>query len=535
MTGIGEYDLELSSTKQNLQQIKDADKLEHLGYKQELKRSLGFWSMVGFSFSILNCWSAMAGSLASSMLNGGPAVLIWGWVGCCAFSLLVALCMADMCSAYPVAGGQYSWCLMMAKGTKWGRAVSFACGWIQMGGLIAMSAVGAYLPANSFAALAQMNHPEYAIQDWHVALIALGCLVMWVSVSMFGVKFISQISTASLWWSLLGFVICTVVVLARAPSFEPPSFVFASTIYNEGGWPGQNMAIILGIMQPAFGIATYDSVAHLSEETEDATKQCPRALVMSVLIGFTTCLAFLIAVLFCVQDLDGVINTPTGVPIFAIFLQATKNKAAATCLGVVILGTQVFSGISLITETSRSVYAFARDGAFPKYTNEYLMQVSKTFDVPVIAMLFVSVICAGLICILFGSSTAFFTVMSIATTGLYISYFMCVAVFMVRRKHKLEGYYNLGKWALWLQIPACLYLVFCIIFMFFPTTIPVDAGNMNYNCAAIGIIAVLALISWFCGAKTSFIETVEALEPAGVVEAVDVTPNYSDNNSVEKK
>lgn len=534
MVGIGEYDLELSSTKQNLQQVKDADKLEHLGYKQELKRSLGFWSMVGFSFSILSCWSAMAGSLASSMLNGGPAVLIWGWLGCCAFSLFVALCMADMCSAYPVAGGQYSWCLMLAKGTKWGRAVSFACGWIQMGGLVAMTAVSAYLPANSLAAFAQLNFPDYTIEDWHVALIALGCLIFHLMVSMFGVKIISPISTTALWWSIGGFIICTVVTLARSPSFQPPSFVFSSTIYNQGGWPGQNMAIVLGIMQPAFGIATYDSVAHLSEETEDAEKQCPRALVMSVLIGFVTCFAFLIAVLFCVQDLDAVVNTPTGVPILEIFYQATNNKAAATCLGVVIYGTQIFSGISLITETSRSVYAFARDGAFPKYTNEYLMKVSKTLDVPVIAMLFVCVIAAGLICILFGSSTAFFTVMDIATTGLYISYFMCVAVFMVRRKHKIAGYYNLGKWALWCQIPACLYLFFCIIFMFFPTTIPVDAGNMNYNCAAIGIIAILAVISWFCGAKTSFIETIESLEPSGVVEAIDV-PDYSESNSVEKK
>ena len=133
MVGIGEYDLELSSTKQNLQQVKDADKLEHLGYKQELKRSLGFWSMVGFSFSILSCWSAMAGSLASSMLNGGPAVLIWGWLGCCAFSLFVALCMADMCSAYPVAGvgkgyqmGQS--CIVCVRLDSNGRSCGDDCG-----------------------------------------------------------------------------------------------------------------------------------------------------------------------------------------------------------------------------------------------------------------------------------------------------------------------------------------------------------------------------------------------------------------------
>lgn len=36
-------------------------------------------------------------------------VMIWGWVGISLFSLAVAYSLAEMCSEYPVAGGQYSW------------------------------------------------------------------------------------------------------------------------------------------------------------------------------------------------------------------------------------------------------------------------------------------------------------------------------------------------------------------------------------------------------------------------------------------
>lgn len=530
---MSDYDLETTSTKQNLQQIKDASNLEHLGYKQELKRKMGFWSMLGFSYTLLNSWSVMAGSLASVMLNGGPAVLIWGWIGACGLSIFVALCMADLCSAYPVAGGQYSWCLMLAKNTKWGRAVSFACGWIQMGGLVAMVSVSFYLPGSSIAALATLNYPDYVAQDWQIALMGICCAVVTVFVAMFCNRVLPYMASAAMWWNLGAFIICTVVILARAPSFQPASFVFTHTISGEG-WPGLNMSIILGLMQCAFGISTYDSVAHLSEETEDAEKQCPRAMVMCVLVALVTCLAFMLALCFVIQDLDAVVNTPTGYPLLEIFRQATQNDNAATCLGVAVLVTQIFALFSMATETSRSVYAFARDGAFPWKTNKYLMMVSHRFDVPWVAMIFIIIVAAGLVCILFGSSTAYFTVLSIATVGLYISYLLCIGVFMIRRKHKIQGYYNLGKWALWAQIPACLYLVFCIIFMFFPTTIPVTGNNMNYTCVAVGIIIILALISWFGGGYKTYIHNVEILEPLGVVEAVEADQS-SAKQSVEKK
>lgn len=37
---------------------------------------------------------------------GGPPVMIWGWLGICCVALCVAYSMAEMCSEYPVAGGQ---------------------------------------------------------------------------------------------------------------------------------------------------------------------------------------------------------------------------------------------------------------------------------------------------------------------------------------------------------------------------------------------------------------------------------------------
>lgn len=82
--------------------------LNEFGYEQKLKRSFTFFGMIGFAFSVLTCWTALAGSLIVAIGAGGPPVIIYSWIGVCLFSLAVAYSFAEICSAFPVAGGQVS-------------------------------------------------------------------------------------------------------------------------------------------------------------------------------------------------------------------------------------------------------------------------------------------------------------------------------------------------------------------------------------------------------------------------------------------
>lgn len=85
------------------QPIEDTLTLESFGYRQDLKRSLTTFGMIGFAFSNLTCWTALAGSLIVAIGAGGPPVIIYSWLGVCVFSLAVAYSFAEVCSAYPVA------------------------------------------------------------------------------------------------------------------------------------------------------------------------------------------------------------------------------------------------------------------------------------------------------------------------------------------------------------------------------------------------------------------------------------------------
>lgn len=94
--------------------------------------------------------------------------------------------------------------------------------------------------------------------------------------------------------------------------------------------------------------------------------EVPRAMIGAISIGLAAAMCFLISVLFCITNIDEVsaekqhhrrnvvreetdprtkkvIETPTGVPILAIFYQATGSRAAATALTMFIVVSLFFA------------------------------------------------------------------------------------------------------------------------------------------------------------------------------------------------
>jgi amino acid transporter len=278
-------------------------------------------------------------------------------------------------------------------------------------------------------------------------------------------------------------------------------------------------------MQCAYGMCCYDAPAHMSEEMTNATRDAPRAMVLSVIIGFFTGLVYILVVLFSIVDIQAVSESPTGVPLLEIFYQATRSTAGALSLQALLLLNQLFAANALLVEGSRSVYAFARDGAFPRVINDRLKHVHETLDVPVWAILASALMQCIFVALLFGSSAAFFTVLSVATTGLFLSYLIAICVAMFNRKHFVtERAYDLGKMGIPCNIIASVYLIFICIFFFFPTYMPVSGSNMNYASAAVGIIAVVGLLCWFLGGRKTYAKQfLVEIDAVQVDESVEIT------------
>jgi hypothetical protein len=66
----------------------------------------------------------------------------------------------------------------------------------------------------------------------------------------------------------------------------------------------------------------------VAEEVYNATTVVPWAIVSTIMVNGVMGLALLIALLFCLGNIDAALNTPTGVPFIEIFAQATNSNAA---------------------------------------------------------------------------------------------------------------------------------------------------------------------------------------------------------------
>lgn len=89
----------------------------------------------------------------------------------------------------------------------------------------------------------------------------------------------------TVYWSLFGVVIISIVLLSMS---DKTSAEFVFTNYdNETGW-SDGMAWILGLLQSALSLIAFDVVLHMTEEMPNPSRDAPRAMLYSIVIGGVT-------------------------------------------------------------------------------------------------------------------------------------------------------------------------------------------------------------------------------------------------------
>ena len=153
----------------------------------------------------------------------------------------------------------------------------------------------------------------------------------------------------------------------------------------------------------------------------NASREAPKAIVMSVYIGAITGFIFLISVCFCIGDITTTAESSTGVPLIEIFYNSTQSVVGACFLSSLLVVITLICANALLAEGSRSLYAFARDKGLP-FSNT-IAKVEPRRQVPIYAILLACVVQMALNSIYFGTLTGFNTVISIATEGFCASRF----------------------------------------------------------------------------------------------------------------
>jgi amino acid transporter len=521
----------------------DEAMLAKLGYKQELSRTWSGFSNFAISFSIISILAGCFTTFGQGFNNGGPVAISWGWPIVSAFILLIGFTMSELVSAYPTSGGIYWWAAKMG-----GPAAGFFTGWLNLIGLIAVTASVAYGCA-TFIDLTLSVFSESFAADYsltRVFIIFVVVLALASVLNIFSGHLMAIMNNISVWWHVVGAAAIILILVFLPDSHQSFSYVFTERFNNSGYDGGSSSGITYWLLVMPFGllltqytITGFDASAHLSEETtaasEGAAKGIWRSIFYSAIGGWLLLLAFL----FAIPD-DAAGNPDNagvgGGGVAYIFTQALDNNVAGTVLLISAVG-QFFCSTACMTSASRMTFAFSRDKAIPG--SSLWAKVNPRTKVPANAVLLVAVVAAlitlpALVEVNIGTEaeplivpTAFYAVVSVAVIGLYLAFLIPIWLRWRLGDAFEAGSWNNGSKYKWMNLVAVAEIAIICVYFILPF---VPAGNpfsddfswkfVNYApVLTLGALAVLG-VWWAVSAKHWFTGPQVTFDKA-VVEAFD--------------
>jgi amino acid permease (GABA permease) len=503
-------------------ELPDTERLHQLGYAQELNRSMSRFSNFAISFTIISILSGCLTLYGFGLQHGGPPTMLWGWLIVGTLVLFAGLSMAEICSAYPTAGGLYYWAAKLAPG-KSGPIWSWFTGWFNLLGQVAVTAgitFGTALSVSAFLAI--ITNQSYWLSRGHTIAILAVILAISGLLNTFGVKVVSLINNVSVWWHLLGVAII-VFVLYAAPSshsHQSVSFLFGHSGWHDfAGLSGFSIpfyVFLIGLLNAQYTFTGYDASAHVTEETMNAAISGPKGIVNSIWISLVAGFILLLGVSMAIPHIFPVViggvkyTNYAGIAFatvpWATIFEFAAGKVLAEILILIVIGAQFYCGVASVTANSRMIYAFSRDGAVP--FSGFWHHVSKRSHVPVHSAWFGTVGAFVLSAPYLWSPVAYGAVTSIAVIGLYVAYLIPVFLRRINGEAFHAGPWKLGKWGPVFGWIAIAWVVIICIVLLLPQLSPVTTSTFNYAPIAVAVVLGFAGIwygvsarKWFKGPK----------------------------------
>ena len=455
--------------------------LKSMGYAQELARRMSGFSNFAISLSIICILAGCITSFQVGFCSAGGASIGLCWPLVCLFSLMVALTMGQVASAFPTAGGLYHWASILG-GKGWGWITA----WFNLAGLVTVLAA---INAGTYDFIVGAFQLDTGARP--AVVKAVGVSAITLSQAMFnhrGIRLTTLLTDFSGWLILGVSALLTAFLLWKAPGLQLGRLV---TFTNYTGDPGSGIfprtesvawAFALGSLLPAYTITGFDASAHTSEETVGAAVNVPKGIVRSVLVSSVFGWVLLIAIVLAIPDMNAAAAQGGGVVPWTLRQALSPVLAQAFFVGIGV--AQYLCGLATVTSASRMAYAFARDGGLP--CSGALRSVSAAHKTPAIAIWVISILA-----ILFMIFIPYETIAAVCAVFLYISYVLPTAIgfFAHGRTWTSMGPWQIGRWyrpLAALSVIGCLFLI----------VIGMQPPNQQAVWIVGGAVALLGL-AWF--------------------------------------
>lgn len=249
--------------------IADERQLEEFGYKQELPRVLRLWTNWAIGFAFISPIVGLYTVVALGAATAGPA-WVWSVPIVIAGQLLVALVYAQLAARWPIAGGIYQWSRRLI-GPRYG----WWAGWIYIWALILTLSTVAYGGGGFLGQLVGIDVPTTG----QSILLALLMMLITTTVNVIGLQLLRytvNIGIACEAVASVGIGIALILFFRQQP---------VSVLTDTGGVADGGSylpAFVAAVAIAGWVLLGFDACGSVAEETRDAARQVPKAIVMSI-------------------------------------------------------------------------------------------------------------------------------------------------------------------------------------------------------------------------------------------------------------
>jgi amino acid transporter len=353
----------------------DDVQLGQLGYRPELRRVLGLFSSFAVQFSLIAVTGSIFLLYGYGLGTGGPA-FIWPFIVGGVFQVIVGLSMAELVSAYPLAGGAYQ----IAR--KFGRPVlGWQMGWWLVIAHLAAMAANAVALAPYFASAMGIS----SIGKGQILLFSIGLIGFVTILNVVGVKVSAFANNVGVVCELVGISSVVIVLLVKG-LIRPASFLTSTGGVTAHG-SSYLVPFLFVLLMPAFIISSFDSTGNMAEEVRDASRKAPRGVVTANVSALLYATVAMIILTLSIQSLSAV--TSSSIPLMAV-LHERLGQVYPQIFEVVAITSLIVTTQILQLTAARILWSQARDNQLP--AAGWFHRLSGRGRVPVNATLVTAVI-----------------------------------------------------------------------------------------------------------------------------------------------
>jgi urea carboxylase system permease len=475
-------------------QTKEADELAKFGYKQQLDRSLGFFSSFAAGFSYISIMTGVFALFFFGFASGGPA-FIWTWPTVFAGQMLVALCFAELAGQYPLAGSVYQWSKQIAQ-----SFTSWIAGWmLTVGSIVTLAAVAvAYqivLPqiSSTFqiigggSDIGQVATPNGAK---NALLLAAGLIVFTTVINMIGVKTMARINNFGVVTESVGVLL--LIVLLAVHTTRGPSIVFDTFGVGQDYTFGYFGAFLVAGLMSAYVLYGFDTAGSLAEETHDPRRHAPPAIIWALTAAGVGGLLIILFAEVSVPNIHSPQIATSGLP---FVVKATLGNTIGnvflidSAIAITVCGLAVHAG------AVRMIFTMGRDGRLP--FAPAIAQVHSRSRTPLVASIATGVLAIALLVLNMENQRAFFVLTSVAIITFYVAYLCVTGPLLIARtrgkwRTASDGkYFSLGRWGWPVNLLAVIFQMVVIVNLGWPRAAVYGSDHWYYQWGALVFITLL--------------------------------------------